>query len=268
MKSIKYITIILLCLTVFASKAQDKKLQLEIGGGYGLSGFSGKIENGNITPGMGYQLSLNGKYFFTSNIGVGIGAGYSAYSSKAELTTYSGTITSVDDENENFEYRITASGVKEEQKLTALEIPVFLAYRKSLSEKLGLLGNVGLKFSFPLSATYQSTGGTLETRGYYPAYNVELYNMPNHGFGKVENINYSGDLSAQMAYSLFANAGITIPVGKMGIDVGIYGSYGLNSVLKPEANQLMVYPMKYQSVTALADKVSLVSGGLRIGIVF
>ena len=268
MKSIKYIVIVILCLTAFASKAQDKKLQLEIGGGYGLSGLSGKIENGSITPGMGYQLSLNGKYFFTNNIGLGIGAGYSAYSSNAELTTYSTNIASVDDENENFEYRITASGIKEEQKLSALEIPVFLAYRKSLSEKLGLNASLGLKFSLPLSATYQCTGGTIETRGYYPAFNVELYNMPNHGFEKVENINYSGDLSTQMAYSLFANAGITIPVGKIGINIGVYGSYGLNSVLKQEANQLMVYPKKYQSVTALADKISLVSGGVKIGVCF
>lgn len=258
----------MLCLTAFASKAQDKKLQLEIGGGYGLSGLSGIIENGSITPDMGYQLSLNGKYFFTSSLGVGIGAGYSAYSSKAELTTYSANITSVDDENENFEYRIAASGIKEEQKLTALEIPVFLAYRKSLSEKFGLNGSFGLKFSLPLSATYQCTEGTIETRGYYSAYNVELYNMPNHGFEKVENISYSGDLTTQMAYSLFANAGINIPAGNIGVNIGVYGSYGLNSILKPEANQLMVYPMKYQSVTALADKVALISGGLKLGICF
>lgn len=268
MKSIKYIAIAILCLTAFTSNAQEKKLQLEIGGGYGLSGLSGKMENGSFTPGMGYQLSLNGKYFFTSNIGVGIGAGYSAYSSNAELTSYSANIPSVDDESENFEYRVTASGIKEKQKLSTLEIPVFLAYRKSLSEKLGLFGNVGLNFSLPLSATYQCTEGTIEARGYYPAYNVELYNMPNHGFEKVENINYSGDLSTTMATSLFANAGITIPVGKMGINIGVYGSYGLNSVLEPATNQLMVYPMKYQSVTSMADKVSIVSGGVKIGVCF
>jgi len=258
----------MLCLTALASWAQDKKFQLEIGGGYGLSGLSGKIENGSITPGMGYQLSLNGKYFFTSNLGVGIGAGYSTYSSKAELTTYSANIPSVDDENENFEYRIVESGIKEEQKLSALEIPIFMAYRKSLSEKLGLFGNVGLKFSLPLSATYQCTEGTIETRGYYSAYNVELYNMPNHGFEKVENINYSGDLSTQMTYSFFANAGLTIPVGKMGINIGVYGSYGLSSVLKPETNQLIVYPGEYQSVTSLADKITLISGGIKFGVCF
>ncbi len=268
MKSIKYIAIIALCLSVLTGKAQDKKVEIEIGGGYGLSGFSGRIENGSITPGMGYQLSLNGKYYFTTNLGVGIGAGYSAYTSKAELTNYSANIASVDDENENFEYRVTANGIKEEQKLSALEIPIFLAYRKNLSEKLRIFGNLGLKFSLPLSATYQCTEGTIETRGYYPAYNVELNNMPNHGFEKVENIKYSGDLTTQMAYSLFANAGVTVPIGKMGINIGVYGSYGLNSVLKPATNQLMVYSGQYKSITSLAAKVALISGGVKIGICF
>ena len=65
-----------------------------------------------------------------------------------------------------------------------------------------------------------------------------------------------------------ANAGITIPIGKMGINIGVYGSYGLNTVLKPVANQLMVYPGEYQSVTSLAAKVSLISGGVKFGICF
>jgi len=268
MKTTKYISIIALCLLVLAGNAQDKKVAFEVGAGYGLSGLSGKVENGSITPGMGYQLSLNGKYFFTKNIGLGIGAGYAAYSSKAELTTYSANIASVDDENESFEYRIAASGINEEQKLSALEIPIFLAYRKNLSEKLGLNASLGIKLSLPLSATYQCTKGSIETKGYYDAYNVVLYGMPNHGFEKIDQISYSGDLNTTMAYSLFANAGVTIPAGKMGINIGVWGSYGLNSVLAPEINQLMVYPGKYQSVTSISDKVSLVSGGIKIGLSF
>lgn len=268
MKPIKYITIIVLLLSPILSKAQDKKLQLEIGGGYGLSGLSGKIENGSVSPGMGYQFSLNGKYFFSQNMGAGIGIGYAAYSSNAELNSYSANIASVDDESENFEYRVAADGVKEKQALSALEIPVFLAYKKDLSEKLGMFGNAGLKISLPLSATYECSEGTIDTRGYYSAYNVELYDMPNHGFEKVENINYTGDLTTQLSYSLFANAGVTIPVGKMGINIGVYGSYGLNSVLKPEATQLVVYPGEYQSVTSISNKISLLNGGINIGFCF
>jgi hypothetical protein len=36
----------------------------------------------------------------------------------------------------------------------------------------------------------------------------------------------------------------------------------------PVVNQLMIYPGKYQSVTLLADKVALISGGMKLGVVF
>jgi hypothetical protein len=65
-----------------------------------------------------------------------------------------------------------------------------------------------------------------------------------------------------MAYSLFAGAGGTIPVGKLKINLGIYGSYVLNSVLNPGINQLMVYPGAYQSITFISsNNVLLVSRG-------
>jgi OmpA-OmpF porin, OOP family len=268
MKTTKYIAIITLCLSVLAVNAQNKKVEFEIGGGYGLSGLSGKVENGSITPGMGYQLSLNGKYFFTSNLGVGIGAGYASYTSITELTSYSSNTATVDDESESFEYRVTASGIKEKQTLSALEIPFFLAYRTTPSKKVGLFGNLGMKFSLPLSATYKCTEGIIDTRGYYSAYNVVLYDLPNHGFEKIDQISYSGDLTTTMAYSLFADAGFSIPVGKLGINLGVYSSYGLNSAMKPEINQLMVYPGEYKSITSIGDKISLLCGGIKIGLQF
>lgn len=253
------------------SHAQGTKLrksEFEISGFYGLSGLSGSIPNGAINPGTGYQFSIDGKYFFSTNLGIGIGAGYAAYASQSELKSYSSHTPAVDDEAESFEYRVTAGSVKEKQQLAAIEIPVFLAYRKAISSEIRLHGSLGLKVSLPVTATYRCTEGTIETRGYYESYSVEFYDMPNHGFEKIDKVNYSGDLNTSMAYSLFAGVGISLPAGKMGINIGVYGSYGLSSVLKSENNGLISYPGKYQSLTSLCDKVSLVSGGVRIGVRF
>jgi OmpA-OmpF porin, OOP family len=268
MKTKIYLTIIILCLLILTSNAQNECLEFEIIGGYGLSGLMDKIENGHLKSGLGYQFSLNSKFFFTHNFGAGIGAGYASFNSKAWLTSYSTSLAMVDDESENFEYRVIADGIVEKQTLSALEIPIFLAYRKSLIEKLGVYANAGLKLSFPLTATYECTVGTIDTRGYYSAYNVALHDMPNHGFGKSTNITYSGDLSTRMAYSIFANAGVTVPVGVFGFSLGVYGSYSLNSVLNPKSKQLMVYPGNYQSATSVIDKVSLVTVGANLGIQF
>jgi len=268
MKSLQYIAVIVLCLSVVTGRAQDKKLEFEIGGGYGLSGITGKIENGSITPGMGGRFSIGAKYFFSEKIGIGFDCSIAKYNGTAKLSDYSAAIASTDDEEESFEYRVVASGIAEDIHFLAAEPALYLAYRQKISDKLGIYGKLGIKASVFLSAAYQCKAGTLETRGYYPAYNVELYELPNHGFDKVEHISYSGNLETSVLNSAFMDAGITIPVGKIGLNIGVYGSYGLNPVLEPEINQLMIYPMKYQSVTSLLDKVSLLSGGLKMGIQF
>lgn len=247
-----------------ASRAQNKKFEFEIGGGYGLSGLSGKIENGSIKPGMGERFTIGAKYFFTSKFGLGSECSFARYCATAKLSEYSAAITSVDDEKESFEYRIMANGIEEDINISAAEPALFFAYRQKFSDKIGMYGNVGLKMSVALSAKYQCTSGTIETRGYYPAYNVELYNMPNHGFGKVEDLNYSDNLETAVLNSIFVDAGAIIPVGKFGIQIGVYGSYGMNSLIEPEAKQLMIYPGEYQSVISLADQVSLISGGVNV----
>ncbi len=92
--------------------------------------------------------------------------------------------------------------------------------------------------------------------------------MPNHGFEKIDKIGYSGDLSIKMAYSIFCGFGVSKPMGKVGLTIGVYGSYGLSSILQPENNQLVTYPLIYNLLANLSDKTNLVSGGLRIGVRF
>ena len=268
MKTKQFILIIsVFCLAINISNAQEsKKFEFDINGFYGLSGFSGSITNGSINPGLGYQLLIDGKCFFTPNVGVGIGAGYATYTSKADLGNYISNTPAVDDENENFEYRVSASGIKERLHLSVIEIPVFLAYRKSLSEKLRLLVHAGFKVSLPLTATYNCSEGMIETKGYYSVYNVEFSDMPNHGFEAINKISYSGNLTTSTARSLFADVGVSFPMGKMGLKLSLYGSYGLNSVLKAQNDLLIDYPGRYNSLSSLSEKVSLVSGGLRLGL--
>lgn len=268
----KQIAVLLLSLCVFALQAQDtfNKFSFEASGFYGLSGLTGTMASGKITPGLSYQFQLGGAYYFSKSLGAGIGAGYANYTSQSLLDNYTSTSNTParDSEGENFEYRVTASGIKELQSLSALEVPVFIAFRTDGENKAGLNINAGLKFSLPLSANYQCTGGSLTTKGYYPAYNVEFSDMPNHGFETINSINYSGKLNAVTATSVFGNISYLIPLGKVGLNLGVYGSYGLSSVLKPSSKLLIDYPGSYNSLTSLSSSVSLISAGVRIGVSF
>lgn len=270
MKTKQFILIILgLCMAFSELNAQkSKKLEFAITGFYGLSGISGSLTNGSITPAPGYQLSIDGRFFFLKNISLGIGACYAAYTSKGELKSYVSNTPAIDSEGESFEYRVAATGIKENIELSAIEIPLFLSYRNPLSKKLRLNANVGVKVLLPVAATYQCKEGSLETKGYYASNNVEYANMPNHGFEILDKMSYSGSLTTTMAYSLFGNIGITIPMGNIGLNLGGYGSYGLNSILKPESKLLIDYPGNYNSLSSLSEKISLLSGGINVGFSF
>ena len=270
MQITKQIAVLLLSLCVFALQAQDtfKKFSFEASGFYGLSGLSGTITNGKITPGLSYQFQLGGAYYFSKILGVGIGAGYTNYTSQSVLDNYTSNTPAIDSEGENFEYRVIANGIKESIILSALEVPVFIAFRTDGENKAGLNIKAGLKFSLPLSANNQCTGGSLTTKGYYPAYNVEFADLTNHGFETISSVSYLGKLNAVTVTSVFGNIAYLIPLGKVGLNLGVYGSDGLSSVLKPSSKLLIDYPGNYNSLTSLSEKVSLISGGVRIGVSF
>lgn len=267
-KNIVIVLIILLSCTINAQNNDFKKLETGVNVYYGLSGLSGSLTNGNIKSSMGYQFYIDEKFNITSVWGIGIGAGYGKYASVATIDNYTSAVASIDDENESFEYRLTATGIKEQLSLSAFEIPVFVTIKKPLSGEIKLQASAGLKMSLPLSATYQCTEGYLQTKGYYSTYNIEFSDMPNHGFETVDKISYSGKLTTNTAYSLFGDIGLLFPVGNIGIKVSIYGSYGLNSSIKTGNGLLMDYPGIYHSTISLSDKVSLISFGLKLGVVF
>lgn len=263
------ITAFICCFShVKAQESVSKRFEWEISSIAGISGLSSSTENGTIKPETGFQFGVSGKYFFNPTLGVGLGVGYLTTTSAAELENYKSSVSAVDDELESFEYRTTATGIKEKLQLSALEIPMFVAIRPSDASRVGLYANAGFKISLPLKTTYQCSDGYLKTTGYYEKYNVEFSDMPNHGFETINTISYSGDLTANMVYSLFGDVGISIPFGKKSVNIGLYGSYGLNSVLKSENQQLVSYPSKYNSMTSLANKVSLMSVGVKLGVSF
>lgn len=271
MKSKKYILVILGLLVygsmLHAQENEVKKFVFGINETSGITGLSGTVINGFVKPEGNYQAVLDGRFFFSKFVGIGLGVGYAEYSSTGSLNSYTSSSQTTDDEGESFEYRITATGIKEKLKLTAIEIPVFLSFRTNAS-KGGLLIDAGLKLSLPLKANYQCTEGSLETKGYYETYNVEFADLVNHGIEKIDKLNFTGNLATQTAYSVFADIKKLFPWRKINFCIGLYGAYGLNSVLVPQSDLLINYPGTYNSLCTLSEKVNLLSYGLKLGLNF
>jgi len=247
-------------------KAPDfKKSEFSINAFYGISGLSGSLANGTITPESGAQYSLEGSFFLTRSVGVGLGVGYANYASSVRLNNYTSSVETIDDGGDKILYNVNASNITEKEEVSAFEIPLFLAFRFP-STKVYFEGNTGVKVSIPVASSYNYTKGTITTTGYYEKYNIELVDMPEHGYQTVNDPAYAGKLSTNTAFSVFAKVGCVIPTGNLGIHISLYGSYGLNSILEPQTNVLMSYPNVSYPVTSLSNKISLISGGIRIGI--
>lgn len=247
-------------------KAPDfKKSEFSVNAFYGISGLSGSLANGTITPETGAQYSLEGSLFLTRSVGVGLGVGYANYKSSIKLNNYTSSVSTTDDGGDNILYNVKASNIIEKEEVSAFEIPLFLSFRFP-STKVYFEGNSGVKVSIPVSSSYNYTQGSITTTGYYEKYNIELADMPEHGYQTVNNPAYSGKLSTNTSFSVFAKVGCVIPTGNLGIHIGLYGSYGLNSILESQNNVLISYPNVSYPVTSLINKISLISGGIRIGI--
>lgn len=273
MKKIQYILLSCLLIISFSVRSQTpvlkeekiKNTEFNINVFYGLSGLSGSLTNGTITPETGAQYSLEGSLFLSRFVGVGMGMGYANYTSSVKLKNYTSSVATTDDGGDNIQYNVKASNISEKEKVAAFEIPLFLTF-KYPTTKVYFEGNAGVKVSIPVTSSFNYTGGTITTTGYYEKYNIELADMPEHGYQTVNDPAYSGKLSTNTAFSVFAKVGCVIPTGTLGIHISLYGSYGLNSILKSQSDVLASYPNVNYPVTSLSSKVALISGGIRIAV--
>jgi hypothetical protein len=125
--------------------------------------------------------SLDFGYLFSRYFGLSAGIGYNTYSTQLSLSTYQNTFDAVDSEDEAYELQVSGSGINEEQKISFLSVPVCLNIRLPFSKNIGFFLQPGINLMYPLSKNYKSSG-IFTYKGYYPAYNVLLEDLPDYGF--------------------------------------------------------------------------------------
>jgi hypothetical protein len=270
MKKTVYIQIVMLLIvpfSLFAQQAKLKNTELVINAFYGVSGWKGSLAGGTLTPDFGPQFSVEGSYFLGKCIGIGSGVGYADYATTVKADAYSMSMPFTDEDGDKLLYVVKANGLSEKDKLSALEVPLFVAFRQP-SSNLYFEAKAGVKVSIPISSSYKLNKGTITTTGVYDAYGVELTDLPDHGFQTATDLESSGKLTTKTSLSLFAKAGVVVPVSKVKLHISLYGAYGLSSALKEGDAVFVSYPNVYHSLGSLSTKTALVNGGLQLGLEF
>lgn len=254
---------ILICGVIY-SQEKGSFLHFNVGGG--LNTLSYRLLDGTQKGQAGYTLDAAYSYFFSPHWGIQTGVGLQSFSSMS-TQNYLSASPDVDTDGQTYEFRSFYKNWQEKQQALSIDIPLELQYKHSFGKKFGIIASAGAKISFPISASYKTSGGTLTTTGYYSQWDVELSDMPEHGFSTFTD--FKGNLSLKPAYMGIADLGGLYKLSEMmDLYFGGYFNYGLNNVVTPGTNRMFQPIGIYNGVFASAqtNDVKTFSIGLKVGI--
>lgn len=222
-------------LLAITGTAISQELSIEANGGlqglhYEFSGGSAKPQAGG-TLGVGYMFRLHNHW----NVLTGINGSY--YATKATLNgTLPYSSFQVDDMGSAFQYNIKTTHYQEKQTFWAVTVPLMLQYHTT-GEKTQWYINGGAKLLLPFGAKAKTSASELAVSGYYPDMNVEVKELPAHGFGTIQNWNTSRNLDLKTGAMASLATGVSFPFSScMRLYIGVYADYGLENVYKKDGS--------------------------------
>jgi outer membrane protein OmpA-like peptidoglycan-associated protein len=250
-------------------KGQDtgSYIHFNMGGGTHQLGY--KLTDGNKTTALGYTANFAYSYFFLPQFGLQTGLGLQTFNSSSTLN---GLFVSpdVDTDGDAYDLRMNMKGWKEKQSVAYLDIPLKLQMKSNLSSKAKLLTSVGVKYSIPVYKHYEVTEGQMTTTGYYSKWNLELYDLPQHGFTTITE-RYKGSINLKPVCLAIMDVGGLIRLsGAAELYIGAYANYGLTNMMSHDGKLLYQHDGVYNGVanSTIASNEKQLSAGAKIGVYF
>src|SRR5690606_38910379 len=112
---------------------------------------------------LGGALKAGYIYLLTDHIGIGSGVEFAQYKQKAFLTLGSATLTNfeVDASGSAFVYNVTTANYREEQTLQAIQIPLFLQYKRNINKGVDFNFRAGVKYFLPVNYKIESSASSV-----------------------------------------------------------------------------------------------------------
>ncbi|NQU81009.1 MAG: outer membrane beta-barrel protein [Bacteroidetes bacterium] len=215
-----------------------------------------------------YFGSIEVGYYFSNNFGLSSGIGFNSNKTQFILDTYQNTFNTTDSENESYERRVSGYGIKEVHNIDFLSIPFCINLRSPLNETIGFFLQTGVNMVVPISKNYTSSG-TFTYKGYYPAYNILLENLPDYGFPSNKSIDTDGELELKpYVFNATASAGFDFFIQKK-IQIAVAAIYNkslsnISEYSSYDKFQLSTDADKINSLMGGSSQVSVQSVGVRL----
>jgi OOP family OmpA-OmpF porin len=138
--------------------------------------------------------------------------------------------------------------------------------------------SAGGRALFPLNASIEQSAHQLSLSGFYPDYNLEVSNLPQHGFGTINNWTASQTVALTPTAALSAATGLSFQLSRgTRLYMGVYLDYGLSDLKgRSDSVPLVTYSsanvdnVQANSVLKMpiAGQMTLLSFGLQVRISF
>ncbi|NEW83368.1 MAG: outer membrane beta-barrel protein [Mariniphaga sp.] len=230
----------------------------------GILSVANLVSNSQNSFGGSFEIG----YFFSKSIGISSGIGFSSSKSQLELATYQNKFNTTDSENEVYERQVSGTDIKEIQNVGFLTLPVCLNIRLPLSKKMVFFIQTGINLAIPVTKKYLSSG-IFTYKGYYPAYNVILQNLPAYGFPSNINSVTDGSLKTKsLNMNALVSAGFDFLIQK-NIQLGIAAFYSkslsnISDYPSPDKFQLSSDANQINSLMGGSSKASVQSIGVNV----
>lgn len=230
----KYI-IVLFLVILKVNYAQSQEISIYFSGG--MSGKKYSFEKGEANLKLGGAIGIGYAYELNFNWSILSGVEIAVYGNKVTLNNnYNYANYLIDDQGSAFEYRLRIARYSEVSSFKSVNIPLMIQFHPE-NFKIPMYVNFGGKLHFPIKQTIESTAENIQLSGYYPNFDLEITNLPKHGFGAINALNNTVINELKTAVSLSVEIGAILKVEERNqLYAGFYLDYGITEIQKKSAN--------------------------------
>jgi hypothetical protein len=217
--------------------------QFYVGVQSGIANIQSDVNGVRASHEIGGALKVGYIYSLTDHIGIGSGVEFSQYRQKVFLNQGATTLTNfeVDATGSAFSYSVTTSNYKESQTLQAIQIPLFLQYKKNINKGIDFNFRAGVKYFLPVSYKFETSAASVKGTAYYPDVNLYIDNLPEYGFGNQTNYAASGEYNTKGTFLSTFELGFTFQMGgKNALYTAMFLDTGYGTILDQEQNESYV----------------------------
>lgn len=214
--------------------------QFYVGVQSGIANIKSDVKGVTAAHEIGGALKVGYIYSLTDHIGIGSGVEFAQYKQEVFLNQGSTTLTNfeVDATGSAFAYSVTTGNYKESQTLHAIQIPLFLQYKKNINKGIDFNFRAGVKYFLPVNYKIESSASSVNGVAYYPDVNLYIDNLPEYGFGNQTNYAASGEYNTQGVLMSTFELGFTFQMGeKNALYAAMFLDSGYGTILDQKQNE-------------------------------